>query len=118
MGGRFNIRGYPTILFFGARKDEPVPFNGARNVEGLTSFVFEQTRSIVEGRLHDKSGGSSGGSTGGSTGGQQKREEKKDEGNADDKDVVVLTDATFDTTLKASGELWIVEFYGTLVKSW
>ena len=73
-------------------------------MEGLTSFALEQARAVVEARLQEKGG----------SGGSQKREEKREEGSGDDKDVVVLTDGTFESTLTGSSDLWIVEFYGTL----
>jgi protein disulfide-isomerase A6 len=55
-------------------------------------------KSIVDGRVH---------------GGESKKTEggQKSEGSSDDKDVVVLKDGTFESTVKNSGELWIIEFY-------
>ncbi|CAH9089327.1 unnamed protein product [Cuscuta europaea] len=39
---RFNVQGFPTILVFGADKDQPVPYNGARTASAIESFSLEQ----------------------------------------------------------------------------
>nr|GMC70616.1 protein disulfide isomerase-like 2-3 [Ipomoea batatas]GMC77149.1 protein disulfide isomerase-like 2-3 [Ipomoea batatas] len=39
---RFSVQGFPTILVFGADKDHPVPYNGARTASAIESFALEQ----------------------------------------------------------------------------
>ncbi|KAB5527677.1 hypothetical protein DKX38_021524 [Salix brachista] len=44
---RFNVQGFPTILVFGADKDTPIPFEGARTAAAIESFALEQLESNV-----------------------------------------------------------------------
>ncbi|KAH7688723.1 protein disulfide-isomerase A6 protein [Dioscorea alata] len=39
---RFNVQGFPTILVFGADKDSPYPYEGARVASAIESFALEQ----------------------------------------------------------------------------
>ncbi|XP_021735259.1 protein disulfide isomerase-like 2-3 [Chenopodium quinoa] len=39
---RFKVQGFPTILVFGADKDSPFPYEGARTASGIESFALEQ----------------------------------------------------------------------------
>lgn len=39
---RFNVQGFPTILVFGADKDSPIPYEGARTASAIESFALEQ----------------------------------------------------------------------------
>lgn len=36
------MQGFPTILVFGADKDHPVPYEGARTAPAIESFALEQ----------------------------------------------------------------------------
>ncbi|KAG8364554.1 hypothetical protein BUALT_Bualt18G0009200 [Buddleja alternifolia] len=38
---RFNVQGFPTILVFGADKDSPFPYEGARSASAIESFALE-----------------------------------------------------------------------------
>ncbi|KAK9663914.1 hypothetical protein RND81_14G006000 [Saponaria officinalis] len=42
---RFNVQGFPTILVFGADKDTPTPYEGARTASAIESFALEQLES-------------------------------------------------------------------------
>ncbi|XWS36739.1 hypothetical protein CRYUN_Cryun20dG0111600 [Craigia yunnanensis] len=44
---RFNVQGFPTILVFGAEKDSPIPYEGARTVSAIESFALEQLETSV-----------------------------------------------------------------------
>ncbi|KAF5949959.1 hypothetical protein HYC85_011952 [Camellia sinensis] len=44
---RFNVQGFPTILVFGADKDSPFPFEGARTASAIESFALEQLETNV-----------------------------------------------------------------------
>ncbi|XP_009606235.1 protein disulfide isomerase-like 2-3 [Nicotiana tomentosiformis] len=44
---RFNVQGFPTILVFGADKDSPVPYEGARTASAIESFGLEQLETNV-----------------------------------------------------------------------
>ncbi|KAK4492825.1 hypothetical protein RD792_000150 [Penstemon davidsonii] len=39
---RFSVQGFPTILVFGADKDSPYPYEGARSASAIESFALEQ----------------------------------------------------------------------------
>lgn len=45
--GRFNVQGFPTILVFGADKDSPIPYEGARTASAIESFALEQLETNV-----------------------------------------------------------------------
>ncbi|XP_073151140.1 protein disulfide isomerase-like 2-3 [Henckelia pumila] len=38
---RYNVQGFPTILVFGADKDSPIPYEGARSAPAIESFALE-----------------------------------------------------------------------------
>ncbi|CAN0897089.1 Protein disulfide isomerase-like 2-3 [Linum grandiflorum] len=44
---RFKVQGFPTILVFGADKDTPTPYEGARTASGIESFALEQLETNV-----------------------------------------------------------------------
>lgn len=44
---RFNVQGFPTILVFGADKDSPSPYEGARTASAIESFALEQLETNV-----------------------------------------------------------------------
>ena len=44
---RFSVQGFPTILVFGADKDTPVPYEGARTASAIESFALEQLETNV-----------------------------------------------------------------------
>ncbi|KAK1294450.1 Protein disulfide isomerase-like 2-3 [Acorus calamus] len=45
--GRFNVQGFPTILVFGADKDNLFPYEGARSASAIESFALEQLETNV-----------------------------------------------------------------------
>ncbi|GAY55167.1 hypothetical protein CUMW_162320 [Citrus unshiu] len=44
---KFNVQGFPTILVFGADKDSPIPYEGARTAGAIESFALEQLETNV-----------------------------------------------------------------------
>ncbi|KAH9311853.1 hypothetical protein KI387_026888 [Taxus chinensis] len=44
---RFNVQGFPTILVFGADKESPVAYEGARTASAIESFALEQLETNV-----------------------------------------------------------------------
>jgi hypothetical protein len=97
-------------MFFGAKKDQPLTFDGQRSVDGVINYVFEKMRAAVNSRLNK---GESTKQEGSKQEGS-KQEGSKQEGSSDDKDVVVLKDGTFEAALKDTNDLWLIEFYGNL----
>jgi len=103
VGSPYNIRGFPTIKFFGDNKGSPLDYNGARTAREIVQYAFQQAKAIADRRL---SGGSSSSSSGKSSGGK-KQEAKYNT----DKDVVVLEDSNFEDVILKSKDMWLVEFY-------
>ncbi|XP_018429042.1 PREDICTED: protein disulfide-isomerase A6 isoform X4 [Nanorana parkeri] len=98
LGSRYEIRGYPTIMIFGANKDQPESYQGARSTEGIVNAALNAAQSLVKDRLSGKGGGQDYGKqyTGGSGG---------------KKDVIELTDDNFDRQVLNSNDVWLVEFF-------
>ncbi|XP_061342433.1 protein disulfide isomerase-like 2-3 [Gastrolobium bilobum] len=44
---RFNVQGFPTILVFGADKESPIPYEGARTASAIESFAQGQLETNV-----------------------------------------------------------------------
>ena len=97
LGGRFGVRGFPTIKIFGKNKKNPTDYNGARNAQGFVDAAFKELRSVVDSRIGG--GGSSSGGGSKSSGGSGSKD-----------DVIELTDANFKEKVLNSDDLWLVEF--------
>ncbi|KAI2811420.1 Protein disulfide-isomerase A6 [Blomia tropicalis] len=95
LGGRFGVRGFPTIKIFGKNKKSPIDYNGARNAQGLIDAAFKELRNVVDSRI---GGGSGSGKS-------------KSGGSGSAKDVIELTDSNFEEKVLKSDDLWLVEFY-------
>jgi len=105
LGGKFGIKGFPTIKIFGANKKSPKDYQGGRDATAIVEEAFKQLRQMVKDK---KSGGGGGGSSGGSSsggGGNKKRS------NTGDADVVILTDSNFDREVMDNTDPFIIEFY-------
>ncbi|CAD5117400.1 DgyrCDS6173 [Dimorphilus gyrociliatus] len=104
VGGPYNVRGFPTIKVFGANKNSPSDYNGARSASGLVDAALNGLRQITSARLSGRGGSSGGGSgsRGGSSGGSKP-------GNQDD--VIELTDSNFEKLVYGSDDIWLVEFF-------
>lgn len=129
-GSAYGIRGFPTLKFFGANKNSPADYNGARSASEMLNYAFDEAKKAASSRIGGGyTGGSNnnagfGGNAGGSCGGGGGPSAGAGAGSCggggaggagggstDDKDVVVLTDANFNDLLGSSEDLWIVEFY-------
>ena len=97
IGGQYGVRGFPTIKIFGANKNSPTDYQGARSASGIVSGAVDAARQVANARLSGRGGSSGGsGSSGSGSGGN---------------DVVELTDANFDKLVMQSSEPWLVEFF-------
>ncbi|XP_065898248.1 protein disulfide-isomerase A6 homolog [Dysidea avara] len=101
LAGQYGIRGFPTIKIFGANKNQPEDYQGARSADAIIGAGLNAANSLVKSRQSGGGGGSSSGGGGGSG--------KKTGGSSDD--VVKLTDSNFEETVINSNDMWLVEFF-------
>jgi protein disulfide-isomerase A6 len=106
LGGPYNIQGFPTLKFFGLNKSKPLDYQGERKAEAIVRYVLDKIREITNSRLSGKGNSSSSSSSSNSN-----SNSKKDSKAQTDKDVVILTDANFESTVMKSNDMWLVEFY-------
>jgi protein disulfide-isomerase A6 len=78
LAGKYDVKGFPTILVFGADKSKPTPYEGARESGPIIDFALKSATALVRGRASGKGGAkatpkpkakASGGSGSGSGGG-------------------------------------------------
>ncbi|XP_065063193.1 protein disulfide-isomerase A6-like [Rhopilema esculentum] len=98
VGGPYNVRGFPTIKMFGANKNSPQDYNGARSASNIANEAINLLRQTVEARLSGKGGSRQQSHSGGS-------------GSGDPKDVIELNDNNFEKEVFSSKDLWLVEFF-------
>uniref|UniRef100_A0A1B6D3Y8 Protein disulfide-isomerase A6 homolog n=1 Tax=Clastoptera arizonana TaxID=38151 RepID=A0A1B6D3Y8_9HEMI len=94
LGGRFGVRGFPTVKIFSSNKNKPEDYSGPRSAQGLVDAALASLKTKVYEQMGVKSGG------GGGSGSK---------GSADD--VVELTDSNFDKLVLDSEDMWLVEFF-------
>ncbi|XP_056150023.1 protein disulfide-isomerase A6 [Lampris incognitus] len=97
LGGQYGVRGFPTIKIFGANKNKPEDYQGARSSQAIVDGALNALRSLVKERM---SGGRSGGS-----------DYSRQSGSGSKNDVVELTDDNFDKMVLNSDDVWLVEFF-------
>ncbi|ELW72031.1 Protein disulfide-isomerase A6 [Tupaia chinensis] len=98
LGGQYGVQGFPTIKIFGSNKNRPEDYQGGRTGEAIVDAALSALRQLVKDRLGGRSGGYSSGKQGGSE-------------SPSKKDVIELTDDSFDKNVLDSGDVWMVEFY-------
>jgi len=96
VGGPYNVRGFPTLKIFGANKNSPTDYNGARSAQAIVDEALKAVQRVAKDRLSGRGGSSSGGSGSGGSGGN---------------DVVELTDANFEKEVLNAKEPVLVEFF-------
>ena len=100
MAAPYNIRGVPTIKFFGVDKSNPVDYNGGRTASDMLNFALDQAKKVAQSRLSGKSSSSSSSSSSGSS-----------SSSSPDAEVIILTDNDFDEKVMKSNDAWFIEFY-------
>lgn len=105
---------------FATNKQKPIDYNGERTAAAITNYIGSQIQKLINKRL---SGGSSSSCNiflklAGSSNEQKQNSSNSSEGQKkekpkvyNDKDVIVLDDSNFESTLMNSQDLWLVEFY-------
>merc|ERR1711981_942672 len=98
LGGKYGVKGFPTIKIFGANKKSPKDYQGGRDATAIVEESFKQLRQMVKDK---KSGGGSGNSGNSGNNNNKKRA-------SGDKDVVILTDSNFDEKVMNSEEPYLI----------
>ena len=113
LGGKYGIQGFPTVKFFGIHKDKPVDYNSARKAESVIDFMFEKARAITNARLGMKKNSSTNNNAGSQQHQQQQQQQQKQKASepGNEKDVIVLTDDNFDSTVFNDESMWLIAFY-------
>ena len=113
IGGKYGIKGFPTVKFFGIHKDKPVDYNSARKAEAVIDFMFEKARAITNARLGMKKNTNSNANN--NAGNQQQQQQQQQQQKApepgNEKDVIELTDDNFDSTVFNDENMWMIAFY-------
>lgn len=105
-GSAYNVKGFPTLKFFGANKSSPLDYNGGRTARDIVDYVLGQVKNTVNQRLT----GGSGSSSDSSSHGGQKKESGHGGHHAPSDSVVDLTDSDFSSKVNADSN-WLVMFY-------
>ncbi|XP_030411290.1 protein disulfide-isomerase A6 [Gopherus evgoodei] len=100
LGGQYGVRGFPTIKLFGSNKNKAEDYQGGRTSDAIVDAALSALRSLVKDRLSGRSGGYSSG-----------KQSSQESGGGDKKDVIELTDDSFDKNVVNSDDVWLVEFY-------
>ena len=107
IGGRYGIRGYPTVKFFGLDKQNPEEYNQARTADAIINFMFDKARNIVNSRLNIKAS-----NTNSNTYSNQNSNSNKNNNSNNQKiGVIELTDDNFDNMIFNDDSMWLVAFY-------
>ena len=106
IGGKYGIRGYPTVKFFGLNKQNPEEYNQARTADAIINFMFDKARSIVNSRLNIKTSNSNS-----KTNNNHNTNTNNNSNNQQKNDVIELTDDNFDDLIFNDDSMWLVAFY-------
>ena len=122
--GKLGVKGFPTIFIYGADKNKPVEYSGARDAKSIVEAATKEVAAMIGKRMN---GGKAGGSSGG--GDKGKAEKKKaptkpaagsSGGDEEEDGVLVLTDDNFEAMVAKYSPLmvsftapwWCVAFGG------
>lgn len=111
LGGKFGIKGFPTIKWFGLKKDSPKDYESGRTANDIVRFATGKINEITNSRLSGKSDNESSKSSNKNNTNKNNNNYNKGSSNVGDKDVIVLEDSNFDTMVMDSKDMWLVEFY-------
>lgn len=109
LGGKYGIKGFPTIKWFGTNKNNPKDYESGRTANDISSFALSKVQEIVKARMSGKTDSSKSGNNDKQKQGQN---QQKSNSNPDsDKDVVVIDDNNFESVVMNSKDMWIIDFY-------
>lgn len=58
LGGKYGVRGFPTIKIFGENKYKPEDYNGGRTAKDIVEGALKAAKNKVKAKLDGGSGGS------------------------------------------------------------
>ena len=112
IGGKYGIKGFPTVKFFGLHKDKPVDYDKARTAQAVIDFMFDKARSIVNARLNlKKTEQTNTNSNSNANKNNNSNQQRKAPEAGNEKDVIELTDDNFDDMIFNDDSMWLVAFY-------
>jgi protein disulfide-isomerase A6 len=106
---KYEVKGFPTIKFFGDNKGKPLEYQGGRDAKAITDYALGQVSTTVKARAGGKGPKDAG--AGSKPAGGEKAKAKKASGGGGKGDVVTLGSDNFEDLVFGSGTPWMVEFY-------
>jgi protein disulfide-isomerase A6 len=96
------------LKFFGDDKNSPIAYESGRDADSIRQWALQTVTKEVNGRAKSKKSTGDSSSSGGQ---KQAGGSGSGSGSGSDKDVVVLTEANFESLVFGSRDIWFVEFY-------
>ncbi|KAJ1399470.1 thioredoxin-like protein [Ochromonadaceae sp. CCMP2298] len=109
LASKYQVKGFPTIMIFGADKKSPTNFEGQRTADAIVDEGMKQASSLVRTRKSGKKSASAKKSGAESKG--KAAPKKGTKGGKGKSEVVELTDLNFNALVMESEEPWVVEFF-------
>lgn len=108
LGGKYGIKGFPTIKWFGTKKDSPKDYESGRTANDIVKFATGKINEITQARLGGKAEGNTNNNSNNNNNNKSGGSGNKA---GSDKDVVVLDDSNFNDIVFNSKDMWLIEFY-------
>lgn len=99
-GSPYDIKGFPTIKFFGLNKNSPKDYNSERSASAIVQWALDQAKQAALSRMGGSSQQQSGSQSSGSG-----------SGSAGPEATITLTEDDFSNKVYNSKKVWLVEFY-------
>jgi protein disulfide-isomerase A6 len=106
-GSGYDIKGYPTLKFFGANKASPLDYSGGRDAQAIVNYALDQAKQVVNSRMNK---GSSGGNNANS-GSQKSSGGNSGSNSSGDETAVTLNAGNFESLVFGSKNVWFIELY-------
>ena len=110
ISGKYGIKGFPTVKFFGEDKTKPEDYNTERKAEAILDFMLRKARDIGYKRLNGPSQGKTEKNKETHSNNDNNNKQKTGDPN-NGEDVIELTDDTFDKKVFEDEGMWLIAFY-------
>ena len=109
VGQPYDVKGFPTLKFFGLNKKKPIDYNQQRQAKPMVEFCMTQAKNVVNDRLSGKKSSTS----------QKKKAPKKPKkpktkkkaGSLKGGSAIELTGDQFNSEVLGSSDQWFILFY-------